>query len=150
MVKIIINTGIIPTRSRLYNVAQNLYPERMTAGTNVFRGEYDGNTVALKKPRHHSLVRGSGAVPAVSLLCIFFSFRLVEIESYDFQDLYREYYILAMLDHPHILPVVGIFMDPHDSLPAVVTLYMDKGTISVYLEKNPDADRLRLVRISCP
>ncbi|KIM76729.1 hypothetical protein PILCRDRAFT_77492, partial [Piloderma croceum F 1598] len=124
MVEIMVHTGIIPTRSRLCNVAQNLYPERMTAGTNVFKGEYDGNAVALKKPRHHSLVRGPGAVPA---------------------DLYREYYILAMFDHPHILPVVGVFVDPHDSLPAVVTLYMDNGTISVYLERNPDANRLRLL-----
>jgi len=69
MVEITTNTGIIPTRSRPCSIAQNLYPERMTAGTNVFKSEYDA--VALKKPRHHSLARGLGAVPAVSRLIFF-------------------------------------------------------------------------------
>ena len=62
-----------------------------------------------------------------------------------FQDVYREYYILSMLNHPHIMHVLGIFVDPHDSLPAMVSPYMCNGTMGAYLESNPGADRFRLV-----
>jgi hypothetical protein len=66
MVKIMTNTGIIPTRLRLQDVVQSPHPAIMTAGTNVFRGTFGGNAVALKKPRHFSRAGGPGAVPAVS------------------------------------------------------------------------------------
>ena len=64
------------------------------------------------------------------------------------QDVYREYYTLTMFDHPFVIPVLGIFVDPNDSLPAMVSMYMCNGTICAYLERNPDANRLCLVRIS--
>jgi hypothetical protein len=52
-----------------------------------------------------------------------------------------------MLDHSHVIPVLGIFVDPHDHLPALVSLYMCNGTMCAYLDENPDADRLRLVQV---
>lgn len=124
MVKIMSNTSIIPTRLQLHDVVQSPHPAMMTAGTNVYKGVSNGNPVALKKPRHHSRAEGPGAIPA---------------------DLYGEYYTLSMLEHAHVLPALGICVDPHDFLPAGVSPYMPNGTICDYLENHPDADRLRLL-----
>jgi hypothetical protein len=67
MIKITTNTGIIPTKSHLRDVVQmSAHPEKMTEGANVSRGVFEGHTVALKKPRHHSRKGGPGAVPSVS------------------------------------------------------------------------------------
>lgn len=144
MVKIMTNTGIIPTRSQLHDVVHDLHPEKMTAGTNVYKGVCNGNDVALKSPRHRSRVDGPGALPAVSFQRLS-SMQGADTEFHAFQDLYREYYVLSCLDHPHIVPVQGIFVDPDDSLPAMVLPYMPNGTIDIFLEANPGADRLCLV-----
>jgi hypothetical protein len=69
MVKITTNTGIIPTRSRLRDIVYSPHPERMTVGSNLFKGIFNGKVVALKKPRHQSRADGPGAVPAVSCSC---------------------------------------------------------------------------------
>jgi hypothetical protein len=42
--------------------------------------------------------------------------------------------------------VLGIFKDPRDSLPAMVSPYIDNGTLTDYLERHPEANRLRLVQ----
>jgi hypothetical protein len=52
-----------------------------------------------------------------------------------------------MLKNPHLIPVLGIFVDSLDSLPGIVFPYMSNGTIDAYLERNPDANGLGLVRI---
>ena len=46
---------------------------------------------------------------------------------------------------PYILKFDGVFY--HNGLPAMVTPWMAHGNITEYLEKDADADRLRLVSL---
>ena len=56
----------------------------------------------------------------------------------------REAVTWAHLSHPNILPLYGICH--FDSQVGLVSPWMENGTIMVYLKKNPDANRLLLVR----
>ena len=71
--------------------------------------------LSFKKPRNHSRRGGPGVVPGVSGL-IAIKRRLSSKPA----TVCREYYILSMLDQPHVMPALGIFADPYDSLPAMV------------------------------
>lgn len=47
------------------------------------------------------------------------------------------------LRHPNVLPLIGVTMDGIHF--AMVSEWMENGTINQFVEKNPDADRLGLV-----
>lgn len=49
---------------------------------------------------------------------------------------------------PYILKFNGVLY--HNDMPAIVTPWMPHGNITEYLEKHPDADRLRLVSPNLP
>ena len=48
------------------------------------------------------------------------------------------------LSHPYIVPFVGVTMDPLQ----IVTKWMLNGTLTEFIEENPGADRITLVRRS--
>lgn len=48
------------------------------------------------------------------------------------------------LDHPNVLPLLGVTMD--ETRFVMVSEWMENGNINEFLEKNPDVDRLNLVR----
>ena len=52
------------------------------------------------------------------------------------------------LSCPYLLKFSGVFY--HNTVPAIVTPWMPHGHIIEYLEKNADADRLRLVSSNIP
>ena len=49
------------------------------------------------------------------------------------------------LQHPNVLPLIGVSMS--ESHFAMVSEWMENGSISDFLKKNPDANRLELVSL---
>jgi len=47
------------------------------------------------------------------------------------------------LTHPNILSLLGVTIDP----PQLISKWMPGGNMSRYIQKNPNADRLRLVGV---
>ena len=59
------------------------------------------------------------------------------------QEFCKEAVIWRHLQHPNILPLIGVTITPeHYSL---VSDWMDNGTINEFIEMNPDANRIDLV-----
>jgi len=52
------------------------------------------------------------------------------------------------LSCPYVLKFNGVFY--RNDVPAIVTPWMPHGNIAEYLEKHPEADRLRLVSLDVP
>jgi serine/threonine protein kinase len=66
------------------------------------------------------------------------------------QKLLREAKLWSQLDHSNITPFYGICFDLGlPSAPCLVCPYFKNGNVAAYLEDNPDADRMRLVRYFC-
>ncbi|KIJ39503.1 hypothetical protein M422DRAFT_781075 [Sphaerobolus stellatus SS14] len=66
-----------------------------------------------------------------------------------FRRIWREYLTWARMSHPNILPFLGYTHDfTRDStfkLPALVSPWMDNGSLAVYIVNNPEAKRLPLL-----
>ncbi|OCH85353.1 kinase-like protein [Obba rivulosa] len=102
------------------------YPEASGAFAEVWKGQYDGQPVALKVFR---ILKGDdkgGIVQDLKTFC-------------------QEAIIWKRLRHRNITPFHGV--DSTSFLPrlAMVCDWMFHGTITVYLENNQSADRLRLI-----
>ena len=62
----------------------------------------------------------------------------------------REAKLWSQLDHPNIAPFYGICFDlGPPSAPCLICPYFKNGYVAKYLEKNPNADRMKLVRFLC-
>ena len=55
----------------------------------------------------------------------------------------QEAVVWKYLQHPNILPILGATITP----PQLVSALMSAGDLSEYVEKNPSADKLRLVGV---
>jgi len=64
------------------------------------------------------------------------------------QCFYREVILWKHLSCPYIDEFNGVFY--HNGMLAIVTPWAPQGTITEYLEKHPDADRLGLVSLNVP
>jgi serine/threonine protein kinase len=61
------------------------------------------------------------------------------------QELGQEALLWKHLNHPHILPFLGVTYDVFTPRLTLVFPWMPNGNILSYLEKRPHADRLTLV-----
>ena len=63
------------------------------------------------------------------------------------QRLKRETWVWNQLDHPNVLPFLGISKDAGEegSAPALITPFCANGDVLDYLKQTPNADRLHLV-----
>ena len=63
------------------------------------------------------------------------------------QRLERETRVWNQLDHPNVLPFLGISKDAGEegSAPALITPFCANGDVLDYLKQTPNADRLHLV-----
>lgn len=59
--------------------------------------------------------------------------------------LLKEAIIWRQLRHPNIMPLCGICQDQFAPQFALVSPWMKNGTLSQYLLRNPDADRVKMV-----
>ncbi|KAL5504532.1 hypothetical protein ACEPAH_7193 [Sanghuangporus vaninii] len=56
----------------------------------------------------------------------------------------REVRLWSKLNHPNILPLLGYTIEQH-VLPALISDFMDNGTILKYVQAHPDSDIMRMV-----
>ena len=50
------------------------------------------------------------------------------------QQFLAEALLMAQFHHEHILPLIGVCLDPHPDGPYMLLEYMDKGDLSNYLK----------------
>lgn len=104
----------------------------------IYEGIYQDNPVAIKvlKPYQHSNVKNYQKV-------VLFRHRLYHILTCN-QFIARESILWAQLSHPNVLPFIGVCELGGEI--GLVSPWMKNGDVMEYLEKNPHADRGRLVR----
>ncbi|RDB18110.1 Serine/threonine-protein kinase HT1 [Hypsizygus marmoreus] len=115
---------VSPVERHAEKPSYNLYSGCGAYGE-VYKGIYNGNTVALK------VLRCTGAVR--------------DIDKHR-KRLSREVLAFGQLSHPNVLPFLGL---SHSNCelpsPAIVSPWMKNGNIDQYMARNPDANRLALV-----
>lgn len=52
----------------------------------------------------------------------------------------------AQVKHPHVIGLLGFCTDM-GPVPCFVSLWLENGTATSFIARNPDADRVKLVRI---
>ncbi|KAJ7921494.1 kinase-like domain-containing protein, partial [Mycena leptocephala] len=89
------------------------YPTSGGGFADIYRSTYNNQTVALKHIRH--FLRGADVRRTRLKFC-------------------REALVWKDLDHPHILPFIGIDRDSFPSSVCMVSLWMENGTVVNYIE----------------
>ncbi|KAF9644222.1 kinase-like protein, partial [Thelephora ganbajun] len=112
---------ILPTSYTLSPRSLNVGPDPFTSGgySDVYHGTLDGAKICVKRVR--ALEKG-GPQKAVKAMC-------------------REALIWKHLNHPNILPLLGVTVAP----PQLISNLMPGGTLPQYIREHPDSDRLRLL-----
>jgi len=65
-----------------------------------------------------------------------------------YQKFLQEAQVWSQLNHPNITPFLGVCFDlGTPSAPCLVCPYYSNGNVAQYLEKRPDADKMKLVGI---
>ena len=64
------------------------------------------------------------------------------------QQFLAEALLMAQFHHEHILPLIGVCLDPHPDGPYMLLEYMDKGDLSNYLKSMRNASPVGLYMIS--
>ncbi|EIN04829.1 kinase-like protein, partial [Punctularia strigosozonata HHB-11173 SS5] len=113
-------SGLVPTRYRLSGLARvGTDPPCAGGFADVYRGTYNGTIVALKFMRLH--VRDGKSF--MKVFC-------------------REAVVWKRLNHPHIVPFIGIDPSYHA---CIVSEWMEHGDVMSYLESHPRANRVQLI-----
>ncbi|KAG6820427.1 hypothetical protein H0H93_000673 [Arthromyces matolae] len=102
-------------------------PLGLGAFSDVYKGSYDGQQVAIKYLR-----TGNHAHRRQRRLCAQFAHEV---------DLWKD------LSHENILPFLGVSQLPNSPIPALLSPWMDNGTLEDYLETSPLVDHLELANI---
>ncbi|KAJ7572220.1 kinase-like domain-containing protein, partial [Mycena floridula] len=88
----------------------------------IFRGKYCGDLVALKRLR----VRGPEANSV-------------------YKNFFRESSAWHRLDHPYILPFLGVDAESFPGQPCMVSPWMIHGTVTEFIQKNPTTNLVRII-----
>ncbi|KAH7923893.1 kinase-like protein [Leucogyrophana mollusca] len=118
-------SGLYPQRLLLPNI--KIRGDQVDGGTfgDVWKGDFDGRLVAVKKMR----VFGSRDVQAL-------------MKAYS-----KEAVLWAQLSNPYVLPFCGVCcMNEPSPRVCLVSPWMDNGNLVQYLQDNPKADRLQLMQ----
>ena len=102
----------------------------------VFKGTYQARTVAVKVSR--STISNREVRDRVSRTWPFSWFFLTAA-----QEFCKEAVIWRHLQHPNILPLIGVVIGPERY--SLISDWMDNGTINTFTEMNPDVNRVGLV-----
>jgi serine/threonine protein kinase len=54
--------------------------------------------------------------------------------------------VWAKLKHPNVLPLLGFIMS--GPYPSLISEWMENGSLSTFMKMHPDADAIKMVRIS--
>ncbi|KAJ7507505.1 kinase-like domain-containing protein [Mycena galericulata] len=134
LVKLTAASGIMPPESVIHGVTRDRDEDSLEkAGgfANVFSGRYKGKKVALKQLRIYGIPSASKAKEAFNAFC-------------------KEAIVWGQLDHPNVLPFLGVEADtPPTNYYCMVLPWMDNGTILDHVERHGviDIDK-RIVEIA--
>jgi serine/threonine protein kinase len=114
----------------------------------IYKGELDGETVCVKVLRifmnefeREKLFKVSvtniSLLPCYQTLC-YLAFAVS-------QDIAREVLLWKELDHPNILPFLGVDMTLRHPSCCLVSPWMKNGSVLAFIKAHPDSDRLSLV-----
>jgi len=109
----------------------------------VWKGEYCGRDVAVKVVRTYS---NSDLQKIVGVSYRPYSLSARLLLTHAVQRFCKEVVIWRTLQHPNVLPLVGVIMS--ESQFAMVSDWMGNGNINDFVKAHPDADRLRPVSFS--
>ncbi|EMD33057.1 hypothetical protein CERSUDRAFT_118131 [Gelatoporia subvermispora B] len=119
---------IIPKSFTLHSDTIQLLSDRPEASggfADVWRGMYNGRTVAFKVFRAYRLEEASG-------------------DQAELKDVFQEAVVWKRLQHPNIAPLYGIDETTFPSQVALVSDWMPHGTVASYLNENTAANRVKL------
>jgi serine/threonine protein kinase len=114
--------------------------------TDIFRGEYGEESVAVKRLR---VFQGSPECQPVHQVSRLPKSCLCMKSNIAFKMLCREAILWKHLSHPNVLPFLGVDLDSFPSYMCLISPWMPNGTITKYLEDNgrQRADLDRFVRV---
>lgn len=112
----------------------------------VWRGELDDNRKVAVKYLRMVRVGATWGVLEVGLLLVPGNSEIVMHGLQFEQELRSITLTLKGLDHPNVLPFLGLRRDPDRGL-AMVSPWMEHGNVVQYLKRYPNVDRLQLVSI---
>ena len=106
----------------------------------VWKGTHVGETVAVKAVTMYSQDALKKKIGVGCWLCHLFMRQCADTPM---QRLCREVVTWKFLHHPNVLPLMGVTMVGRRF--EMVSKWMENGNVNEFLEKNPGADRLKLV-----
>ncbi|KAL5497896.1 hypothetical protein ACEPAH_2827 [Sanghuangporus vaninii] len=122
------NRGILPKRFYLQDVKRTgEHPFGCGSFGDVYKGQIGNQRVAVK-------------------VCRFFWEPAMKDERY--REICREAFIWKPLEHPNVLPFLGICTDDFPSI-GLVSPFMDNGNMLNYIKRKPDIDKLEIVAQIC-
>ncbi|KAF8150405.1 kinase-like domain-containing protein [Mycena galopus ATCC 62051] len=130
--KLSTSCDILPSSIFITGVrGKDQYPTFGGGYADVYRASYGNQIVALKYIRDIHFLRGSDS-------------RRIRLVSSQLSKFCREALLWKQLNHPHVLPFLGIDGDSFPSPLGIVSPWMEHGTVINYLEKNgrENVDRL--------
>ncbi|KAF8131244.1 kinase-like domain-containing protein [Mycena galopus ATCC 62051] len=131
--KLSTSCDILPSSIFITGVrGKDQYPTFGGGYTDVYRASYGNQIVALKYIRDIHFLRGSDS-------------RRIRLVSSQLSKFCREALLWKQLNHPHVLPFLGIDRDSFPSPLGIVSPWMEHGTVINYLEKNGRANVDRLL-----
>ena len=104
----------------------------------VFKGSYQGHLVAANVMELRTDLPGAFAVGSIVLFD-----PPGDPFSPTTQGFYGEMVIWRQLQHPNIIPLLGVTINSERC--SLVSNWMDNGTINEFIKMNPDANRIDLV-----
>ncbi|KAG6814687.1 hypothetical protein H0H93_012588, partial [Arthromyces matolae] len=130
--KLIIATQRISVRSKLYPTCYELkdveqvgsFPVARGGFAEIFKGKFEGQLICIK---------------AISV------YQNSDLE-HVFKQFGKEALLWGQLVHPNILPIFGFFRLADSGRPCLVSPWMENGTVTTYLNNNPNAPRVLLAR----
>jgi len=105
--------------------------------SDVSQGTYKGRRVAIKVVRIY--VRDLDAIRSVSISLCYYTCLVNWLQGFC-----REAVAWKHLRHPNILPLLGVILNERRF--ALVSEWMENGTINEFVERDRDINRVRLVR----
>jgi serine/threonine protein kinase len=110
----------------------------------VWKEEVQGHFIAVKAVRVYVK---SDVDKVVKVRLILFGLLSLSLLKFSCNQAFsREAVTWAQLSHPNILPFYGIYqLNENCSRPCFISPWMENGTITQFLERRPDANRVALV-----
>lgn len=137
--------GVLPKRFYVQGVRkEGEHPFGGGSFGDVYKGRIDERKVAVKVCRFFWKADTKEQKYGVTDNSILSTPELRLTHSNFIQEIYKEAFIWKPLDHPNVLPFLGICTDGFPSV-GLVSPFMDNGNLMNYMKRKPNIDRLDFV-----